>query len=848
MKKARRRLILEMVLALAIYLALAVVVTWPLGRQMRTHFAGSSKDALLHFWNGWQAAEALKAGESPYYTDMLFYPAGVSLVYHNIGWTNIAEWLVLRPVMDDQVAHNLVILFNLGTCGAAMYLLVFKLTDHRPAAFFAGIVYLSWPFRMSQLDHPNLISTQWIPLFILFLVLVIRHGRRLYGALAGLALGLVGYTRWQLLIPAAVGASAFLVGTLPTWLRQRRSWLGLLVAMLVAGVLLAPPAALLFNELETTPATSDTFLREGEESIMQVDLLAYLTPPDDHPVLGRWTEAAYSRYYGDRSPTRRYTAYIGLTVLLLAVVGIWRNRRESRPWILMALLFILLAMGETLRINGRQYGQVPTLYRILQPLYIVRLIRVPDRFNLFLALPLAVLAGYGFRSVYWQISQRPGRVPAYLLLPLAAGATLFEYWCAPVPLQTVPESPFFHMVKDDPDEGALLNLPIDPAQSKTYMYQQTVHGRPIMQGHVSREPPGAYAYIDAHPWLRVLRQIDEMDPWLTDVSRQLTSLADDNVTVLVLHKTAARARIAHWRRYLPTRPYFEDEILLAYRTRLQAGRDFDLLTELAPGVGPTQMPFLSTSCQRAGEVIELDVSWGTTQPVQQALAAQITLVAGGGQTVQSTRFPVAHDWPTEDWPADTVVWGYYPFHLDPTVAAGEYDLTLALVDGGSGEAAGATMTAGRLAVAETSCPTILPPGAVAMDARFGGHLRLHGYQLERLDGMLQLTLYWQAEQRMQTDYKVFVHVFEPSTGIPVAQDDSMPHRGGYPTRFWWPGEVVEDRIPVSLDAAAPGFYGLAVGVYDPVTMERIPVTDNTGQLMADGRLILPDEQVRIRGE
>jgi hypothetical protein len=361
-------------------------------------------------------------------------------------------------------------------------------------------------------------------------------------------------------------------------------------------------------------------------------------------------------------------------------------------------------------------------------------------------------------------------------------------------------------------------------------------------------PPGAYAYIDAHPWLRVLRQIDEMDPWLTDVSRQLESLANDGITVIVLHKTAARARIAHWQRYLPTSPYFEDETLLAYRTRPQAGRDFDLLTELAPGVGPTQTPFLSTSCQQPGEVIELDVSWGTTHPVRQALDVQIDLVGGGGGTVQRARFPVAHDWLTEHWPADTVVWGYYPLRLDPAVAAGEYDLTLALADSGTGEAVGVTMTAGRLTVAKTACPVLLPPGAVEMGAHYDGLLRLLGYQLERLDGRLRLTLYWQAEQRMQTDYKVFVHVFEPSTGIPVAQDDSMSHRGGYPTRFWWPGEVVEDSIPISLDAAAPGLYGLAVGVYDPATMERIPVTDSKGQLMADGRLILLGEQVRISGE
>ena len=61
----------------------------------------------------------------------------------------------------------------------------------------------------------------------------------------------------------------------------------------------------------------------------------------------------------------------------------------------MALALLLLALGPILRLNGRLYDGVPTLYRMLEPLFLFRLIRVPERFNIVLALPLAVMAAYG---------------------------------------------------------------------------------------------------------------------------------------------------------------------------------------------------------------------------------------------------------------------------------------------------------------------------------------------------------------------------------------------------------------------------------------------------------------------
>jgi hypothetical protein len=98
---------------------------------------------------------------------------------------------------------------------------------------------------------------------------------------------------------------------------------------------------------------------------------------------------------------------------------------------------------------------------------------------------------------------------------------------------------------------------------------------------------------------------------------------------------------------------------------------------------------------------------------------------------------------------------------------------------------------------------------------------------------------------METAYKIFVHVFDLDTQVPVAQDDAMPRRWAYPTTFWGPAEVVTDVIPIPLKGVPMGTYRVALGVYDPTTMERLPVVDGAGQLQPNGRLVLPGEVVRV---
>jgi hypothetical protein len=114
----------------------------------------------------------------------------------------------------------------------------------------------------------------------------------------------------------------------------------------------------------------------------------------------------------------------------------------------------------------------------------------------------------------------------------------------------------------------------------------------------------------------------------------------------------------------------------------------------------------------------------------------------------------------------------------------------------------------------------------------GDRVTLLGYDLERREGEITLTLHWQARQEMEEDYTVFIHLLDG--GEIVAQGDSQPQGGHYPTSIWDEGEVVIDEHRLTTGELSPGEYDLWVGIYLLESMERLPVIDAQGEKTGDG--------------
>ena len=88
------------------------------------------------------------------------------------------------------------------------------------------------------------------------------------------------------------------------------------------------------------------------------------------------------------------------------------------------------------------------------------------------------------------------------------------------------------------------------------------------------------------------------------------------------------------------------------------------------------------------------------------------------------------------------------------------------------------------------------------------------------------------------NYKVFRHLVGPD-GRFYGQVDSVPQEWASPTSSWLPGEIILDdcEIEVAIDAP-PGNYALEVGMYDPDTMQRLPVFRRGGSRLEEDRFLI----------
>ena len=243
---------------------------------------------------------------------------------------------------------------------------------------------------------------------------------------------------------------------------------------------------------------------------------------------------------------------------------------------------------------------------------------------------------------------------------------------------------------------------------------------------------------------------------------------------------------------------------------------------------------------RPGDTVPVSIYWRALAPPGEDYVAHVRLLGEGWERVGGTDgYPGRGTFPPTLWKPGVIYEDRYllpivPWAPTPTLVRleaglrrlGEPPFPLVLP---SGEEVGALfldalpLRPARPVPTETTHP---------IGARLGGRLTLIGADLPtesiRAGQTLTVTLVWRAEERVETDYTVFLHLFDPQGNL-VAQADGPPLNGAYPTGWWTPGEVVRDSHPFLIPVDLPlGRYTLYAGLYDPVTMVRLPATDAQG--------------------
>ncbi len=810
-------------LAVLIYALFAAWLTWPALGNLGKAIPGIDGDAFVHLWTYDWVKDALSSGQSPFYTDRLFYPQGVELYTHNFAWLNIAMWLPLQALVGGGAAYTLVYLIVLVLNGTAVYLLVRHLTDDEAASFIAGFIMTGWPYIITRFSQPNLIFIAFVPLALLAMHRLIRSRRWIDVLWLGAAVALIGFSRYQMLIMSV----PVLVLSALYWLWQERgtgvahTLVQLLAAAGLALLLLAPSAGPVIRFQMTRQFPDD--IQRSEAEWGEADLLGFLLPGKGAPLIGA---AAAERF-----PDLLTHTPVGWVTLGLALLGLFGPRRDKWLWFTMTLVLLLLALGRLLTINGQTSIVLP--YAWLEDiLLVVQLIRYPSRFTALLAVPLAVLAGYGTLLISGKLSPR-GKwgMAGVLALLIALGYRVPDY-----PLLALETPGWYATVAADEEVYGLVTIPLTRTFDEYAMAYQLTHNKALVEGHVSRPPREAYAFLESTPFLNKLREAAPQPPQGDDISGQLRPLAENNLPYLVVHKRfLSPEQVSMWRRWLGVSPYYEDEELLVFRTALQAGEDYQAAKSGLRGLGFVSGRLfperISVGDPLAGS-LHVSLEPGTTH--EGAVCYALTDLQGA--LVEEICRPFQFSAPlTEE---AQLIRSTFALPLSQTPPTGSYQLAVRFLSGDGEESE--PFALGPLYVTGEGRQFTAPQPQTVLSADLGQELRLIGLDGPRLDNQgLTMTLFWQAIREMDISYKFYIHVLDAASGELVGQVDTVPQDWSYPTNVWHAGEYVSDRLTVPVPGLSPGgAYRVEAGVYHPDTGERLPPVDSDGVLFVNNTIPL----------
>lgn len=244
--------------------------------------------------------------------------------------------------------------------------------------------------------------------------------------------------------------------------------------------------------------------------------------------------------------------------------------------------------------------------------------------------------------------------------------------------------------------------------------------------------------------------------------------------------------------------------------------------------------------------LRLTLLWQALAPMDMDYKVFVHLEdAGGARRAQSDAVPFFGLYPPSRWTTGELVRDYLDLDLPAGLPSGRYALRVGLYDPASGQRL--PLPGGQTSLLLAALPVgALAPAALpttSLRAAFAGGVSLSGYDLPtaRLSAgaPLTVTLYWQTDRYIERDATVFVHL-AGQDGQPLAQGDSQPQNGAYPTSLWNPGDVVADTHTLTIPPNLPaGSYRLLVGLYDPLTLARTLLADGSDSVEIDAISVAP---------
>jgi len=450
--------------ALGLFLALAVVLTWPQALHLGTDLA-RHQDSLFSVWRLEWVAHALATDPRHLFDANIFYPSRRTLAFSD---AMMFEGLVAAPWLwahaNPILVYNVLLLGGMVTSGLGMFLLVRSLTGNMDAALVAGAIFTMAPYRVEHFVHLELQWTVWMPLTLWAVHRTFATGRMRDGLIAGALLWLQTISCIYYGVYLGIIASALTLLLAVGHPRAFRRAAMPLAAGVVLALLLTAPYAVpyILNARVLGPRAP------GEIADFSARLNSYFLAPTQNWLWG-WTG---TRVGGDE--LHLFPGAIAVALALAAFAG----ARRRLVWIYLAIVGLAVELS---------FGVNTAPYRWLyEHVSLFGGFRAPARFGILACCGLAVLAGFGFDTAQRRLSDMGRRV---LLVAVLIGVAV-ESGSAPMNLQTMaPETPPVYKFIALSHQPVIIEFPfIDWDLSPDYMYWSTKHWASLVNGYSGYTP------------------------------------------------------------------------------------------------------------------------------------------------------------------------------------------------------------------------------------------------------------------------------------------------------------------------------------------------------------------------
>ncbi len=766
---------------LAVYFLLTLLLTYPLVFNLATAVPNDIGDPLLNTWILVWVDHALLTDPLNLFNANIFYPLPNTLAYSEHLFSTALIALPIQLLTNEPVVtYNLSLLLTFPLAAFGMYLLLLRWTRRRGAAFIAGLIFAFAPYRFAAIAHLQLLTFQWLPYALLFLDMTFTPPRPNYPA---------NQPTYQLTSQPP---------NLPSVATNHHS----------------PPPS---RPLAPRPARSPAYYYLALTFLLLLQILAsWYLALYTILIFGLYLLLALLLRRINRSslPFLISTFLISLLLILpfvLPYLQLLDPLRQARPLSLALSLAAVPTDYAAAAPSNRLFGPLTTLFRS-RPGF-------TEENTLFLGLTAPVLTlialSYYILRIAYSVQKSRSPLPAPRSPQHASRST-----SSILPIIVLFATTLLAILLTFPTPYALLVSLFPP-------------------GTIIRVPPRwiipalfALAALAAFGYLILNSKFKIQNSKLPLLIVTLVLLAESLSIPLPLARVEPRQTLNpayHWladqaepfallELPLHSAPALEfPEVKRLYASTL----GWWPLVNGYSGYTPPRQPLLAQALadfpgQEA--ITALQALVPTSIPYGAPPKPLLLLVHPGETPFDRGRWETIDRWQAERNPA------LYPLGQ----FEGDYLYQLRAVDPRQ------ITTSPLAAFGENREIRLI---AISRDAAPPADSLEPNPEQQFSSLTTQLALYWQTTRPLAVNYTVFIHL-RAADGFVRGQADGPPVAGHYPTTAWPPGELIQDIHPLpTIDISQADH--LAIGLYDPVTGQRLSAFGPAGQRLPDEAVIIP---------